>query len=274
MDYFADLITTTVILLVLHGAVFGILAVAVKRRAVVDAAQRSRPEFVTNLWLALINSILIAPLLVAPTQSLHAFIGTSAALQTFWEGVNGGLAVLAAIFLIDFTAYWRHRLEHEPALWRFHATHHSDTAMHWLSVQRKHPVAKLLSVIVDTLPAVALGLPVWAIGGGLMIRGFWGYFIHADVPWTFDRVGKVLMSPAAHRLHHIRDERLMGSNYANTFSFIDVMFGTYRDPAPYRDCETGIAEGTRTIWGELVRPWEARYRKRKAFEATERGAES
>jgi hypothetical protein len=27
-----------------------------------------------------------------------------------------------------------------------------------------------------------------------------GYFIHADLPWTLGLMGKVLMSPAAHRL--------------------------------------------------------------------------
>ena len=31
------------------------------------------------------------------------------------------------------------------------------------------------------------------------------------------------------------------------------------DPKPYINCETGIAEGTRGVWGELKRPWEARY---------------
>jgi sterol desaturase/sphingolipid hydroxylase (fatty acid hydroxylase superfamily) len=179
------------------------------------------------------------------------------------------LALLAAVAIIDFAAYWRHRFEHSRALWRIHATHHADEAMNWFSLRRKHPLGELLSMAVDVLPALLLGLPVWAIIGALMVRSWWGYFIHADVPWTLGPVGKVLISPAAHRLHHIRDENLMGANYGNTITLWDHLFGTYTDPAPYVNCETGIAEGTRDFAGELLRPFEARYWKAKPDAAAE-----
>jgi sterol desaturase/sphingolipid hydroxylase (fatty acid hydroxylase superfamily) len=54
----------------------------------------------------------------------------------------------------------------------------------------------------------------------------------------------------------------MGSNYGNTIALWDQLFGTYVDPAPYINCETGIAEGTRDFLGELARPLEKRYRRR------------
>jgi sterol desaturase/sphingolipid hydroxylase (fatty acid hydroxylase superfamily) len=114
-----------------------------------------------------------------------------------------------------------------------------------------------------------LGLPYGAIAVAFLVRAWWGYFIHADVPWTLGPLGKVLISPAAHRLHHIRDEALMGANYGNTVTLWDKLFGTYVDPAPYLGCETGIAEGTRDFWGELVRPFEARYWKGSAQAAAE-----
>ena len=41
----------------------------------------------------------------------------------------------------------------------------------------------------------------------------------------------------------------------------DKLFATWCNPKPYLNCETGIEEGTRGIWGELKRPWEARYRE-------------
>ena len=158
-------------------------------------------------------------------------------------------------------AYWRHRIEHQPGLWRFHATHHADEELHWLSVLRKHPVSKFLEMLVDSLPVLLLGFPAWSILAAQLIRSWWGYFIHADVPWTLGMAGRWLISPAAHRLHHIRDETLMGSNYGNMLTLWDRLFGTWRDPAPHLHCATGIAEGTRGLWGELKRPWEARYRQ-------------
>ena len=89
------------------------------------------------------------------------------------------------------------------------------------------------------------------------------------MPWTLGPLGEILVSPAAHRLHHIRDETLMGSNYGNMLTLWDRLFGTWLDPAPHLGCATGIAEGTRGVWGELARPWEARYRRTPAPEALE-----
>lgn len=249
------------------GAAFVLLAAITKRRKLLAAWRRCRREGMTNVLLLAFNALLFVPIFMVPVLGFHGLIGSHPALAAFWERLPEIFVLLAAIFLIDFAAYWRHRLEHEPGIWRFHATHHADTAIHWLTVQRKHPVGKLLSMLADHLPVLLLGFPLWAIAGAALLRSLWGYFIHADVPWTLGIFGKVLISPAAHRLHHIRDEELMGSNYGNTVTLWDHVFRTWRDPAPYLDCETGIAEGTRGFLGELARPWERRYRDRDAAES-------
>ncbi len=240
--------------------VFALLALATKRERVIEAVRRCRRETQTNIGLLLINYILLAPLYVLPVAALHSVLPKQPQIEAFWEALPFLLPLLAALLVIDLMAYWRHRLEHHPLMWRFHATHHADEQLHWLTVLRKHPVGHFLSMVVDNLPALLLGFPIWAIVVANLIRSWWGYFIHADVPWTLGPAGKILISPAAHRLHHIRDEELMGSNYANTVTIWDRMFGTWIDPAPHVNCETGIAEGSRGIWGELKRPWERRYR--------------
>jgi sterol desaturase/sphingolipid hydroxylase (fatty acid hydroxylase superfamily) len=144
--------------------------------------------------------------------------------------------------------------------------------MNWLSLRRKHPLGEALSIIFDGLLVIALGLPFWAIMAAFILRSWWGYFVHADVPWTLGPLGKALISPAAHRLHHIRNEQLMGYNFGNTVTLWDRLFGTYLDPAPYIDCETGIAEGSRDWLGELARPFEARYRQKPDAVAAEQPA--
>ena len=242
------------------AVLFGLLALVMKRRAVLAGLERARNEIVTNLYLLLVNALVVGPLLAMPLMMGHDLVPRNTALVAFWEGIPVGLSLIAAIVVIDFAAYWRHRFEHSRSLWPIHATHHADEAMNWLSLRRKHPLGAALSMAVDTVPVLLLGLPVWTIAAALVLRTWWGYFVHADVPWTLGPVGKVLISPAAHRLHHIRDEELMGFNYGNTITLWDKLFGTYVDPAPYLDCETGIAEGTRDFIGELARPFEARYR--------------
>lgn len=259
-DEFANLTTI--------GVLFGTLAYATKRRMVIADFARARPEIVTNLVLLLINAAIVVPLLAVPMTTGQDLLPRPESLVAFWDRLPDAVPVLAAILLIDLASYWRHRLEHTRALWPIHATHHADEAMNWLSVRRKHPLGEALGMMIDSVPVILLGLPYWAIAAAYLLRAWWAYFIHADVPWTLGPLGKVLISPAAHRLHHIRDEQLMGTNFGNTVTLWDWMFGTYVDPAPYVNCETGIAEGTRDAWGELKRPFEARY-WRKAKEATE-----
>jgi sterol desaturase/sphingolipid hydroxylase (fatty acid hydroxylase superfamily) len=254
------------------GLLFGAIAFATKKEAAIDAVHRARPEIVTNLALWLTNAAVIVPLLAVPILTGTSLIPRADALVAFWAGLPGVVSVIAAILLIDFAAYWRHRVEHIKALWPIHAVHHADEAMNWLSVRRKHPLGEAFSMILDNLIVIALGLPYWAIAGALVLRAWWGYFIHADVPWTLGPVGKVLISPPAHRLHHIRDEALMGHNFGNTVVLWDWLFGTWKDPKPYVDCETGIAEGTRDFLGELARPFEARYWKKADSQTVEQPA--
>ncbi|QKG71843.1 sterol desaturase family protein [Erythrobacter mangrovi] len=241
-------------------AVFSLLALVTKRAALLDALRRCRREAITNVLLFAFNTLLIGPIFIVPALVLSETLGDYGLFPQLWQRLPEGLTLLLALVLIDFVAYWRHRVEHMQGIWRFHATHHADTAIHFLSVQRKHPVGKIISLLFDTLLVLALGFPAWAIAGAGILRSWWGYFIHADVNWTLGGFGEVLMSPAAHRLHHIRDEKLMGTNYGNTITLWDKLFGTYLNPKPYLGCETGIEEGTRGFLGELARPWEKRYR--------------
>ena len=233
-----------------------VIAIATKRERVFQAYRRCKQEGMTNFLLTATNTVLLAPLFALPSGAVQDAIGVPAVFNSWWQSLPAALPIVGAIMLLDCTSYWRHRFEHNSAFWRFHATHHADTALHWLSVMRKHPVARFLSLIVDTLPALALGLPIWAIGIALLLRNWWAYFIHADVPWTLGPASWVLISPAAHRLHHAREGELAGSNFGGFLSIWDRMFGTYVDPAPHLDCETGIDEGTRSFLGELARPFE------------------
>lgn len=245
------------------------LAVAIKRDKVLASLRAARREIGTNLGLMLFNALVLMPLVALPLDAFRDLIPSVPALIAFWSGLPAVLTILVAIVLIDFASYWRHRLEHSPALWRVHATHHADEAMNWLTLHRKHPLGELMSLIFDLVPVLLAGLPIWVILTAALLRAWWGYFIHADVLWTLGPLGKVMMSPAAHRLHHIRDEALMGANFGNTITLWDKLFGTYTDPAPFVNCETGIAEGTRDVAGELLRPFEARYWKAKPEAAAE-----
>lgn len=269
IDSTLETLRTEAVNLASLAVVFGAISYVLKRDAIFVGMRRARREIVTNLALLLVNAVVVVPLLAVPLLIGHSLIPRPEALVALWTSLPGVASVLIAVLLIDLAAYWRHRIEHARALWPIHATHHADEAMNWLSVRRKHPLGEALSMALDSLPVILIGLPWWAIAVAVILRGWWGYFIHADVPWTLGPFGKLLISPAAHRLHHIRDEALMGHNFGNTVTLWDRLFGTYMDPTPYLNCDTGIAEGTRGAVGELVRPFEARYWKTRPEAAAE-----
>jgi len=252
-----------VLALLAPAVLFALVALATKRRAVLANLRKVPRESVTNLALVAVNSILLAGLVGLATETVHDQLRLLPALADVWLRVPELWLLLLALLIDEFVVYWRHRAEHMPALWPIHATHHSDEAMTWLTLLRKHPLSHLLGHIVDAIPLILLGFPAWAVLASTLIRTWWGYFIHADLPWTLGPVGKVLISPAAHRLHHIDDERLMGQNFGGFFTLWDRLFGTFDDAGRHLRCRTGIAGGSRPVLGELARPFEALLRPGK-----------
>ena len=134
--------------------------------------------------------------------------------------------LMLALVVADFVGYWSHRLRHSSALWRFHAIHHSPTELDALAAARMHPVD---DIIDNTLVGTVLFVTgfstetVLAIGPLLFLHIA---LTHAKVGWGFGPFRKILVSPAHHRSHH---EIGAAQNYAGMFSFIDVLFGTYRE---------------------------------------------
>ena len=248
-----DLLQTLVPL----AALFGLLALLLKRGAIMAALRQVRRETETNLALIAFNYILMATFFAGIAAWWEGGMAKIAILADFWAGTNAAIVLAATMLVGEFVVYWRHRIEHSPLLWPMHAVHQSDEAMTWLALLRKHPLAYLLALFVDSAPLLLLGLPIWAIAACALVRSGWGYFIHADLPWTLGPLGRWVISPAAHRLHHIDDIELCGSNYGGVLTLWDRLFGTWIDPAPYLDCRTGVDGGSRGFLGEVARPFEA-----------------
>ena len=140
------------------------------------------------------------------------------------------IGVFIGVFIGDFVGYWRHRLEHTPLLWPAHAVHHSDMQMTWLALERFHPINRLTTFAIDSGVLLVLGLPVEVVLANNFVRHYYGYFVHADLPWTFGPLGRIFVSPAMHRWHHAADKAAFDTNYATVFSVFDQAFGTFRVP--------------------------------------------
>jgi sterol desaturase/sphingolipid hydroxylase (fatty acid hydroxylase superfamily) len=55
-------------------------------------------------------------------------------------------------------------------------------------------------------------------------------FVHANVNWKFGPLKYIIATPVFHRWHHGPADDGGSSNFAPTFAFWDVMFGTFYMP--------------------------------------------
>ncbi len=230
------------------------IGLIVKRRALIGDMRRAVSESALNVQIMLFNLLLVAPLIGLGGEALWRAVdglGLRLVDPEVWAGLPGWVVIAIAIFVGDFTGYWRHRLEHTRWLWPSHAVHHSDTEMTWLTLERFHPVNRVTTFLVDTAALLVLGFPPYALIANGLVRHYYGFFIHADLPWTYGTFGRVFVSPAMHRWHHCAEPRFFDANYATVFSIFDRAFGTFDLPGPC-DATLGVTDAIApTLAGQL-----------------------
>lgn len=237
---------------------FALLALLVKGRKLFADIKRAAPEIRVNLLIHSLDAILIAPVLSVIAVMLSSFFtenGPAFFPRTLWDNLHPALVAVFAVFMGDFIAYWRHRLEHSALLWPSHAVHHSDTQMTWLAIFRFHPINRLSTTLVDFSFLLLLGLPAYALLVNSLVRHYYGAFIHADLPWTYGPLRHIFVSPAMHRWHHANNPVAYNTNFASVFSVFDKMFGTFRVPG---ECTAplGVCENMgRGVAGQLLHPF-------------------
>jgi sterol desaturase/sphingolipid hydroxylase (fatty acid hydroxylase superfamily) len=142
------------------------------------------------------------------------------------------LASLAVVLLVlDFSFYVAHVSMHKlPALWRFHAVHHSDREVDVTTTIRQHPGEGVIRYAFLAIFALALGAAPGAFAVYRVATALIGLLEHANLraPLALDRgLALVTTWPYMHKLHHSRVQAETDSNYGNLFSFWDRLFGTY-----------------------------------------------
>jgi sterol desaturase/sphingolipid hydroxylase (fatty acid hydroxylase superfamily) len=253
----------------LCAAFFAALALVVKGRRAFADAQASAGEMRISLVVSLLNQVTIGPLIVLGYAAIGVLKPNGPHLPTagFWTLIGQWPTLFLAVFLGDFFAYWRHRAQHSRWLWPAHAVHHSDTRLNWLSLERLHPIDQVGSAM-DTVLLALMGFPFWALAGNTFVRHYYGYLIHADVPWTWGKANLVFNSPAMHRWHHVRDVDGSGYNFATVFSVFDRLFGTYYQPGPCT-APLGVRESLgKGAVGQYLHPLKVWWRALRPVQAT------
>jgi sterol desaturase/sphingolipid hydroxylase (fatty acid hydroxylase superfamily) len=142
----------------------------------------------------------------------------------------GWLLVPLTIAAMDAANWLAHYADHRfTALWRFHALHHSQEELSVLTSFRAHPLMHTTGFLLASVPVVVL-MPARPIDP-ILITAYVcvGTLQHANLRWSFGPLGRVLVSPAYHRLHHATD--IQDVNLGVVLTVWDVLSGRARFPA-------------------------------------------
>jgi WD40 repeat protein/sterol desaturase/sphingolipid hydroxylase (fatty acid hydroxylase superfamily) len=166
---------------------------------------------------------------------------------------------LAILLIQDVMLYWIHRLFHTRPGWKFHAVHHSPKVLDWMSTSRFHPVNDVLEFVVVDVAVLLMGFPWETIFLLAPFNIIYSAMVHANLNWTFGPLRYIFASPVYHRWHHTTQEQGLDKNFASTFPFLDLIFGTYYMPAGQlpEQFGNGDPDYPEDFWGQLIRPFQS-----------------
>ncbi len=193
---------------------------------------------VTNVVLLIVFRFSGVALAAAVQSGGHALFGKSA--------VPFAVRFVGAFLLLDFLNYAGHRLNHSiPFLWRLHRVHHTETDLDVTTGVRFHP---LEAIVTHGLPLAAialLGLPVSAVLAANLSLIAQDVFTHANLGlpgWAERALGRVIITPGLHRLHHSRRASYQNTNFGTVLSGWDRALGTFRRAGTDELCPCGLAD--------------------------------
>jgi sterol desaturase/sphingolipid hydroxylase (fatty acid hydroxylase superfamily) len=181
-------------------------------------------------FLAL-HAIVVIPLMTLLSVGAATLIGHAQRIELRpAQNWPGWLLVPLTIVAMDAANWLAHYADHRfDALWRFHALHHSQEELSVLTSFRAHPLMHTTGFLLASIPVVVL-MPGRAIDPVLITAYVCvGTLQHANLRWTFGPLGRVLVSPAYHRLHHATDTQCV--NLGVVLTIWDVLAGRARFPS-------------------------------------------
>jgi sterol desaturase/sphingolipid hydroxylase (fatty acid hydroxylase superfamily) len=192
-----------------------------------------RDEWREDLFYYLISSLLIQVLTYLTFAPSNFVNGTAdiGSVRTMAQSLPWVVQFIIIMLITDFAQYWLHRAFHRvPALWRFHAVHHSAQTMDWIAGARMHFLEIVILRAVTATPALLIGFDESAIQAYALFVYVYSTFIHSNVGTSFGFLEKILVAPRFHHWHHGVEDEAVDVNFAIHFPFLDKLFGTYHLP--------------------------------------------
>lgn len=230
-----------------------------------EGRRRRFRDMLPNLTLGLLNGALVGTLFsgaILLTTELARVNGFGALHWLVGAGAPAWAGWVLSFLLLDLFAYAWHVAAHKvPALWRFHAVHHSDAHVDASTTFRFHTGEVVLecSAMLVLLPLLGVTVPQLLVYKLVLMPVALFHHSNMRLPRVIDRpLRAVVVTPWMHWVHHSRTLPETDSNFASVLPWWDMLFGTYR---PLRDpgsLEIGLdvlpGEEQATLKGMLMTP--------------------
>ena len=235
--------------------------------------------FRLDLLFALVNQALYGVLVTGAAlgvdRAADAIAAAAAGLGIAPPGLAFGPVAAAALAVRALPRARSRRLRRarapapRPVLWAFHKVHHPTTALTPLSALRAHPVDDVLGHALSASLVAAVGggfrfafgdavTPAALASTGVAV--FWfhlaGHHLRHSHVWLSygPRLGRVLVSPAAHQIHHSRAPHHWNKNLGQFLAIWDGLFGTLCLPGRVPEAiEYGVSEAEDARFTTLAR---------------------
>ena len=145
----------------------------------------------------------------------------------------------------EFSHFIYHYLGHKVRLfWCLHSTHHAPVNMN-LSVTYAHFILEApYADFIRTSICILCGVNPVMLFAIMFIDGTWGGFIHVGENFMKDArmgfLGKFILTPSHHRVHHAKNPLYMDTNFCNLLNIWDRVFKTYQPEQKEIGIEYGI----------------------------------
>jgi sterol desaturase/sphingolipid hydroxylase (fatty acid hydroxylase superfamily) len=254
-------------------AFVGLVLVAVACERVWPAERR--PLFarghVQDALYFVVHVLAVVPFMTLLSVGAAVVLGGHAAwLEAPWTAHWPRAAVVVVTLVaMDLCNWLGHVADHRfGALWRFHALHHSQEELSVLTSFRAHPLMHTTGFVLATVPVLALTGAHPLAPVLVTVYVCLGTLPHTNVRWSFGPVGRVLVSPAYHRLHHATERQDL--NLGVVLTVWDVASrrarfpvagavpgptGLARRPVPVEQNGSGTRRPVRLLGRQLVQPF-------------------
>src|SRR5271165_3108690 len=172
-----------------------------------------------------------------------------------WGPVSIFGFALAISMASDFGYFLFHWLSHVfPPLWAIHKLHHSAEVLTPLTAARVHALEHpIMAPFMALTTGILVGPLLYLYGGttsgptifGLDMAGamffFLGHNLHHSQIWVYfgPIIGRIIVSPAQHQIHHSCLPRHLDKNFAEHWAFWDAIFGTLYLPQGHETLKYG-----------------------------------